>query len=246
MSPPNTISSRVEEDTTPITTQSLCAINTAYQDNKGILPDDTAHLHCPLPAPHLPRLTTAKSGAATGTVISGDPSSFARSTNNNSSSSQNNPPHLPPENEQGYYHDAGAKRRKMIAPSTVEALRSCSTYVTRVKQSLLASNHEEKFNAFLELLSNWSEQGLASQEVLSQMQLILQDVCPELLAAFPAFLPADTQEEARLHLAAARMSSTTRAPQEDEMQSTSSTNDNRFPIDYDDASTEDHGNSPSH
>ena len=46
------------------------------------------------------------------------------------------------------------------------------------------------------------------------MQLILQDVSPELLAAFTTLLPIDTQEEARLDLAAStRMS--IRGAQED-------------------------------
>ena len=106
------------------------------------------------------------------------------------------------------------QQQKWIDPSAIQKLRSCATYVTRVKRSLLASNKEQTFNAFLDLLCSWSDQGLSSQEVFSQMQLILQDASPELLVAFTAFLPVDAQEEARLHLVATTMPTRGRAQEE--------------------------------
>lgn len=187
-------------------------------DDKGVLflNNETSYLlQCPWPHSTITR--------SSGTIISEDPSSFSRSrTNNTTSASYQNPPPLPEEG-QATYSCSGAKRRRINALSTTFSdLRSCSTYVTRVKDSLLASNHAEKFNAFLDLLCNWRNQGLAPQEVFSQMQQILQDVSPELLAAFTAYLPDHMQEEARLQIAVTQMSST-RGAQEGRV---SSTNDN--------------------
>jgi hypothetical protein len=145
------------------------------------------------------------------------PSSLVtRSSNTNSSSSQQKTkPSSPGEHADGRAgagQDYAAKKRRRITLSTIQALRRCTTYVTRVKTSLLASNHDAEFDAFLELLCNWSDQGLTSEEVLSQMEVILQDVSPELLAAFTTFLPGDTQEKAKLHIASSASSSSRMLP----------------------------------
>jgi hypothetical protein len=160
------------------------------------------------------------------------PSSLVtRSSNTNSSSSQQKtkPSSLREQEQEGTGQDYATKKRRRITLSTIQALRSCTTYVTRVKTSLLASNHDAEFDAFLELLCNWSDQGLTSEEVFSQMEAILQDVSPELLAAFITFLPGDTQEKAKLRIApsvsASRMP--IRAAHEDEIQVVSATNDTK-------------------
>jgi histone deacetylase complex regulatory component SIN3 len=166
-----------------------------------------------------------------------------RSSNTNSSSSQQKTKPSSP-NEQadgraGAGQDYAAKKRRRITLSTIQALRRCTTYVTRVKTSLLASNHDAEFDAFLELLCNWSDQGLTSEEVFSQMEVILQDVSPELLAAFTTFLPGDTQEKAKLHIASSasssRMLPTIRAANDVEIQEVvSATIDKHLNSDNDD------------
>jgi hypothetical protein len=141
------------------------------------------------------------------------PSSIVtRSSNTNSSSSQQrtkpSSPYEQADGRAGAGQDYAAKKRRRITLSTIQALRRCTTYVTRVKTSLLALNHDAEFDAFLELLCNWSDQGLTPKEVFSQMEVILQDVSPELLAAFTTFLPGDTQEKkAKLHIASSASSS---------------------------------------
>ena len=169
-------------------------LNSRVEDDSVLVLEETSHLRYPPPA-H----STTRSGTTNSAVFSGSypSSSFAR----NSSSSQKPP--SPFQEDRGRVRRA-KKKRKIVEPcSTMQVLRSCAKYVARVKTSLLNSNHEDKYNAFIDLLCNWSDLGLSSQEVFSQMQLILQDVSPELLAAFTAFIPVDDkQEEARLHLEA--------------------------------------------
>ena len=175
-------------------------------------------------------ITTTSTSA--GVTFPGYPPSslVTRSSNTNSSSSQqNNKKPSSPNEQEGAGQYYATKKRRRITLSTIQALRSCTTYVTRVKTSLLASNHDAEFDAFLELLCTWSDQGLTSEEVFSQMEAILQDVSPELLAAFITFLPGDTQEKAKLRIApsvsASRMP--IRAAHEDEIQVVSATNDTK-------------------
>eukprot|EP00979_Chaetoceros_neogracilis_P014200 scaffold4487_cov273-Chaetoceros_neogracile.AAC.6 len=172
---------------------------------------------------------TSTSTSAGVTFPGYPPSSLVtRSSNTNSSSSQQKKPSSPNEQEgAGQYY--ATKKRRRITLSTIQALRSCTTYVTRVKTSLLASNHDAEFDAFLELLCNWSDQGLTSEEVFSQIEVILQDVSPELLTAFITFLPGDTQEKAKLRIASSVSASRMpiRAAHEDEIQVVSATNDTK-------------------
>eukprot|EP00979_Chaetoceros_neogracilis_P019322 scaffold12161_cov297-Chaetoceros_neogracile.AAC.9 len=164
-------------------------------------------------------------GVTTNTALfSGNPSSsFVTRSSNNSSSSQK-PQHYS-KGEEG-----SSTEKRQILPSDMHALRECATYVTRVKTTLLASNYDDKLNMFLDLLCNWREQGLTSNEVFSQMQLILQEASPDLLSDFTAFLPVDIQEKARLHIAAASsmMSINTRAYEEGTQEAISRISDNRL------------------
>ena len=107
-----------------------------------------------------------------------------RSSNNSSSSQQKTKPSSPKEREGAGQDYAAAKKRRRITLSTIQALRHCITYVTRVKTSLLASNHDAEFDAFLELLCNWSDQGLTSEEVFSQMAMCLLSCLLPLLHFF--------------------------------------------------------------
>jgi len=164
-------------------------------------------------------------GVTTNTALfSGNPSSsFVTRSSNNSSSSQK-PQHYSKGEE------SSSTEKRQILPSDMHALRECATYVTRVKTTLLASNHDDKLNMFLDLLCNWREQGLTSNEVFSQMQLILQEASPDLLSDFTAFLPVDIQEKARLHIAAASsmMSINTRAYEGGTQKAISRISDNRL------------------
>jgi hypothetical protein len=164
-------------------------------------------------------------GVTTNTALfSGNPSSsFVTRSSNNSSSSQK-PQHYS-KGEEG-----SSTEKRQILPSDMHALRECATYVTRVKTTLLASNHDDELNMFLDLLCNWREQGLTSNEVFSQMQLILQEASPDLLSDFTAFLPVDIQEKAKLHIAAASsmMSINTRAYEGGTQEAISRISDNRL------------------
>jgi histone deacetylase complex regulatory component SIN3 len=190
------------------------------------------------PRPADDSIVTASAGitsasAAGVTFPDYPPSSLVtRSSNTNSSSSQQKTkPSSRKYQEQAGQDYAATHKRRRITLSTIQALRSCTTYVTRVKTSLLASNHDAEFDAFLELLCNWSDQGLTPKEVFSQMEAILQDVSPELLAAFTTFLPGDTQEKARLHHIASASSSSRMpiiaAAHEDEIQVVSAISDTK-------------------
>jgi hypothetical protein len=71
------------------------------------------------------------------------------------------------------------------------------------------------------------------------MEVILQDVSPELLAAFTTFLPGDTHQEkkAKLHIAPSAASSSRMpiiaAAHEDEIQVVSATSDKHLDSDND-------------
>jgi hypothetical protein len=179
------------------------------------------------------------------------PSSLVtRSSNTNSSSSQQRTkPSSRKDQEQAGQDYAATQKRRRITLSTIQALRSCTTYVTRVKTSLLASNHDSEFDAFLELLCNWSDQGLTSAEVFSQMEVILQDVSPELLAAFTTFLPGDTQEKAKLRIASSVSSSSRMLPTirgaHDEIQVVSTISDKHLDTDNDNDVQEQEGYPPA-
>jgi hypothetical protein len=68
------------------------------------------------------------------------------------------------------------------------------------------------------------------------MEVILQDVSPELLTAFITFLPGDTQEKAKLHIASSVSASRMpiRAANEDEIQVVSATSDKHLDSDNED------------
>jgi len=186
-----------------------------YVDAPG---KERIHLHSNPPA-H----SKIKNGVTTDTtVFTGYPSSsFVTRSSNNSSSSQK-PWHYSKEEE------GSSTEKRQISPSDMDAFRECATYVTRVKTTLLASNHDDNLNIFLDLLCNWSEQGLSSDEVFSQMQLILQEESPDLLADFTAFLPVDTQEKARLHITAASSMMSINRAYEGGTQAISTTSNNRL------------------
>jgi len=183
-------SNKQQINTSNATSRAPTKISTNYIDAPG---NERIHLHSNPPA----HSKIKNDGVTTNTAFSGYPSSsFVTRSSNNSSSSQK-PQHYS-KGEEG-----SSTEKRQILPSDMHALRECATYVTRVKTTLLASNHDDKLDMFLDLLCNWSEQGLTSDEVFSQMQLILQEASPDLLADFTAFLPFDTREKARLHIAAA-------------------------------------------
>eukprot|EP00979_Chaetoceros_neogracilis_P019333 scaffold12161_cov297-Chaetoceros_neogracile.AAC.20 len=195
--------------------------------------------------------TTATSAGVTFPGYPPSPSLVTRSSNTNSSTSQQRTKPSFPKGQEGAGQDyaAAKKRTRRITLSTIQALRRCTTYVTRVKTSLLASNHDAEFDAFLELLCNWSDQGLTPKEVSSQMEVILQDVSPELLAAFTTFLPGDThQEKAKLHIASSASSSRMpiiAATHEDEIQVVSATSDKHLDSDNDKKVQEKEGYPPA-
>jgi hypothetical protein len=237
----------------------------AEEDSKGRVPmmkEGTRRLNSSSPLSHPPprpaddSIVPASAGITTSSTSPGvtfpagypAPSSLVtRSSNTNSSSSQQKTkPSSPKGQEQAGQDYFATKKRRRITLSTIQALRSCTTYVTRVKTSLLASNHDAEFDAFLELLCNWSDQGLTSEEVFSQMEVILQDVSPELLAAFTTFLPGDTQEKARLHhiASASRMLPTIRGAHEDEIQVVSTISDKHRDSDNEDKVQEQEGYPP--
>jgi hypothetical protein len=69
------------------------------------------------------------------------------------------------------------------------------------------------------------------------MEVILQDVSPELLAAFTTFLPGDTHQEKKAKLHIAPLASSSRMPiiaaHEDEIQVVSATSDKHLDSDND-------------
>jgi len=121
----------------------------AEEDSKGRVPmmKEGTHLNSasPLSPPRpaddsiVPASAGITSASAAGVTFPDYPPSslVTRSSNTNSSSSQQRTkPSSPKGQEQAGQDYAATQKRRRITLSTIQALRSCTTYVTRVKTSI--------------------------------------------------------------------------------------------------------------